>query len=338
LNLSRWSAQINTVIIGRMILAGDIGGTNSRLAIFDEQLNLVSEKAYLNEGRGGLKEIVIEFRSMFDHPVDRACFAAAGAVTDGRVTMNNLNWSLDEKQLAADLGIPRVTIINDLRGHAEGIEVLPPDKFITVYEGRPMRTGGRAIIAAGTGLGEAGLAFDSRTGRYLSFPTEGGASDFSPTNEEEDGLLQFLRKRNKRVFWELVLSGRGLRNLYDFYCQSGRFESKDFLPSDPTPADISAAGLAGTSAVAVAALDLFARLYGAEAGNLAVKTLATGGLYLGGGIAGKIAAKLKQPPFLKAFQSKGTDKMEAVMKLIPIKIVNFDLSGLYGAGNYARHT
>jgi glucokinase len=153
-----------------------------------------------------------------------------------------------------------------------------------------------------------------------------------------------MRKRMKRVCWEEVLSGRGLRNLYDFYCETGRFAASDRLPEDPkwagrgpSPADISAAGLAGTSPVAVAALELFARLYGAEAGNFALKTLATGGFYFGGGIAARIAAKLKLPAVLTAFRSKGSDKMEAVLKQVPVHIVNFDLCGLYGAANYARH-
>jgi glucokinase len=327
-----------------MILAGDIGGTNSRLAIFDEKLNKLAEHVYPNAGRGSLQEIIAEFRASYDHSVDRACFAIAGAVTDGRVTMNNLSWHLEEGQLSSQLGIAKVTLINDLRGHAEGIEILSPDQLITLRDGQPVRGGARAIIAAGTGLGEAGLAFDAKTGRYLSYATEGGQCDFSPTNAEEDALLLYLRKRLKRVCWEDVLSGRGLRHLYDFYVESGRFGVKDRLADDPkwagggpAPADISVAGLAGTSPLAVATLEVFARLYGAEAGNLAAKTLATGGLYFGGGIAARIAAKLKLPAVLTAFGAKGSDKMEAVLNQVPVHIVNFDLCGLYGAANYARH-
>jgi glucokinase len=327
-----------------MILAGDIGGTNSRLAVFDSDLRKIEEKVFKNAGRGSLQEIIAEFRKPFDHPLDRACFAVAGPVAEGHVTMINLSWHLDERELSKQLNIPRVMLINDLRGHAEGIEVLSPDQFITLHAGQPVRGGGRAVIAAGTGLGEAGLAFDAKTGRYLSFATEGGHSDFSATNDEEDALMRFLRGRVKHVYWELVLSGRGIRNLYDFYCQTGQFNKSDELPdkpewagAGPSPKDISDAGLTGTSAVAVAAMDLFAKLYGAEAGNFALKTLATAGVYLGGGIAPKIAAKLKDPAVLAAFQGKGSDKMEAVMKQIPFHIINFELCGLYGAANYARH-
>jgi glucokinase len=312
--------------------------------VFDEKLEKVEEKIFKNAGRASLQEIILEFIKPLKESIDRACFAVAGPVTEGKVTMNNLSWHIEENQLAADLKIKKAYLINDLRGHAEGIAVLPSDKFITLFAGNPVRGGGRAVIAAGTGLGEAGLAYDARTGRYLSYATEGGHSDFSPTNDEEESLFDYLHHRFRHVYWELVLSGRGLRNLYDFYCASGKFAKTDELPEQvtwagagPTPADISAAGLSGASPVAVAALEFFVRLYGAEAGNFALKSLATAGVYLGGGIAPKIAEKLKHPDFLKAFQGKGSDKMEMVMKEIPVHIINFELCGLYGAANYARH-
>jgi glucokinase len=327
-----------------MILAGDIGGTNSRLAVFDSLLNKVEEKVFKNAGRGSLQEIVAEFRAPFSHPIDRACFAVAGPVAERKVTLTNLSWHLEEDQLAAELKVPVVGLINDLMGHAEGIEVLSPDKLITLWPGHAVPSGQRAVIAAGTGLGEAGLFFDSKANRYRAFPSEGGHGDFSPTNDEEDALMHFLRGRVKHVYWEAVLSGRGLRNLYDFYCESGKFAKSDELPNKPeygsagpAPADISAAGLAGVSPVAVAALELFVRLYGAEAGNLALKMLATGGVYLGGGIAPRIASKLTSPQFMTAFQTKSMDKVQALMKQIPVHIINFELCGLYGAANYARH-
>jgi glucokinase len=327
-----------------MILAGDIGGTNTRLAIFDPQLNCLAQKVFPNLGRASLQEIVAEFRKPLGHAIDRACFAVAGPVAEGKVTLTNLSWHLEEKALAGELNIPLVGLINDLMGHAEGIEVLTAERFVTLHEGRPALGGQRAVIAAGTGLGEAGLFFDSKTNRYRAFPSEGGHCDFSPTNEEEDALLHFLRGRMKHVYWEAVLSGKGLRNLYDFYCASGQFAKKDELPTRPEygavgpgPADVSGAGMAGTSPVAVAALELFVRLYGAEAGNLALKMLATGGIYVGGGIAPRIIAKLKSPQFMTAFQAKSTEKLETLMKQIPVHVINFDLSGLHGAANYARH-
>jgi glucokinase len=327
-----------------MILAGDVGGTNSRLALFDPQLKKIEEKVFKNAGRGSLQEIIAEFRKPFQYAIDRACFAVAGPVEEGKVTLTNLSWHLEEKQLAKELAIPTVGLINDLMGHAEGIETLNPDKFITLHGGHPVPGAQRAVIAAGTGLGEAGLFFDAKSNRYRAFPSEGGHCDFSPTNDEEDALMKFLRGRLPRVYWEAVLSGRGLRNLYDFYCQSGQFKKNDEIPDPPNrtgagpdPSEISAAGLAGTSPVAVAALELFVRLYGAEAGNLALKMLAVGGVYLGGGIAPKIAEKLKSPQFLAAFGSKSTAKVQEVMRRIPVQVINFELCGLYGAANYARH-
>jgi glucokinase len=327
-----------------MILAGDIGGTNSRLAVFDSDLHKVEEKVFRNAGRGSLQEIIAEFRKPFDHPIDSACFAVAGPVSQGKVTLTNLSWHLEEQKLCDELKVPRVALINDLMGHAEGIEVLSPDQFITLNAGQPVPGAGRAVIAAGTGLGEAGLFYDFKNKRYRSFPSEGGHTDFSPRNEEEERLMDFLRTRVEHVYWELMLSGRGMRNLYDFYCESGKFAKSDWLPDKPeyggkgpTPADISTAGLNGTNKVAEAALDLFVILYGAEAGNLALRMLATNGVYLGGGIAPKIASKLKSPAFLNAFFAKSTDLIEEIMKKIPVHIINFELAGLYGAANYARH-
>jgi len=325
-----------------MILAGDIGGTNSRLAIFDERMQRVYEKEFKNAGRVSLEEIVLEFLDGKSWGVDRACFAVAGPVSEGKVYMTNVNWHLEEATLASELKIAKVGLINDLMGHAEGIELLPPDKLITLNAGRAARGGTRGVIAAGTGLGEAGLFYDNRIGKYRAFPTEAGHSDLSSRNELEDAVLKFLRPKWKHVFWELVLSGRGLRNLYDFYISTGQFAKKDELPDKPeyegkgpTPADISAAAMNGSSAVAAAAMDLFVTFYGAEAGNMALRLLATGGVYLGGGIAPKIVAKLRQPRFFEAFCAKSVDKYKDLIANIPIHIIDFELSGLYGAANYA---
>jgi glucokinase len=322
-----------------MILAGDIGGTNSRLAIFDENLQKVQEKVFPNAGRAGPEEFIAQFRKDLDQKIDRACIAVAGFVREGKATFGNLNWELDERILASELGCP-VTLVNDMIGHAEGIEVLPPGALITLQAGQPARGGARSILAAGTGLGEGGLVFDARSSRYVAFATETGHSDFSARNEEEDALARFLRARLGRVYWDAILSGRGLRHLYDFYCESDRFSKQDELPKKfeggPTPAEISAAGLAGDSPIAVAALDLFVRLYGAEAGNAALRMLATGGVYLSGAIAIKIIGKLQSDNFLTAFRRKGTDKYQALMAQIPVHVVTFELCGLYGAANYAR--
>jgi len=319
-----------------MILAGDIGGTNSRLAIFDEQLHKQAEQVFKNAGRRELGEIVLEFLGAQSHKPQRACFAVAGPVSMGRVTMTNLGWTLDEQELSQRLKIGKVALINDLVGHAEGIEVLTADRVVTLHSGEPVADGNRAIIAAGTGLGEAGLVFDRRTGKYRSFASEGGHTDFAPRNDREDRLLSFLRKKHGNVSFELLLSGRGLRNIYDFVITEPEFASQKLENPDPAPSDVTNAATAGTSRAAVEAMNWFVSIYGAEAGNLALKILATGGVWVGGGIAPRIVPFLKQPAFLESFRNHSVPKMQSMLAKIPVHVITFDLNGLYGAGNYAR--
>lgn len=320
-----------------MILAGDIGGTNTRLCLFDDQLNMQQPEPvqFPSGGGAGLGEIVRQFLSGRSIRVDRACFAVAGPVSMGRVSLTNLNWTLDEKQLEQELGIPRVALINDLVGHAEGIGVLTPERVITLHAGQPVADGNRAIIAAGTGLGEAGLVFDRHSGKYRSFATEGGHCDFAPRNDREDALLKFLRSRFGNVSFETVLSGPGIRNLYEFVVSLPEFASQR-LPGDPQPPEITAAALGGANPAAVEAMNLFVGIYGAEAGNLALKTLATGGVWLGGGIAAKIERWLRQPVFLESFRNHSVPKIQQMLAKIPVHVITFEMNGLFGAANYAR--
>jgi glucokinase len=320
-----------------MILAGDIGGTNSRLAIFDLQMNKLHEQVYKNAGRSDLEGIIDEFLTGRSEPIDRACFAVAGPVSMGRVTLTNLSWQLDEQAMSERLKIARVALVNDLVGHAEGIEVLTPERVVTLHAGEPMADGNRAIIAAGTGLGEAGLVFQRRTGGYRSFASEGGHCDYAPRDELEDKLLAFLRNRiGGPVSFENVLSGRGLRNLYDFTLTRPEFAGKTLPEADPQPAAVTAAALDGSNPSAAEAMRLFVSIYGQEAGHLALKTMATGGLYVGGGIAPRILSALKQPAFLESFRRHSVAKMQAMLTKIPVHVINFDMNGLYGAANYAR--
>jgi glucokinase len=320
-----------------LILAGDIGGTNSRLAVFDQDLQKIEEKVYPNAGRSSLQEIVQEYTRGLSYHFDRACFGVAGPVAEGKVALTNLSWQLDEQSLATDLKVPRVGLINDLVAHAESIEVLKPEHFITLREGDPVPGGGRGIIAAGTGLGEAGLFFDSKINRYRAWPSEGGHSDFAPQDEEQERLLKFLRGKLGRVSWESVLSGPGLKNVYDFVCSTSQFPKSDQLSMpEVKPADVTDAGLKGTSRAAAKALDLFIALYGAEAGNLALKALANNGLYVGGGIAPRIIEKLRNgPAFLQSFDAKSVPKIQGILSKFPVRVINFDLGALYGAANYA---
>ena len=322
-----------------MILAGDIGGTNSRLAVFDSDLRLVRESSYTNAGRGSLGEIVQEFLKADKPRIEAATFGVAGPVRDGHVTLTNIHWDLEERTLAAELGIPRVELINDLRAHAEGIELLKPSDLNVVNAPPAARKpGNRAIIAAGTGLGEAGLVWDSNAILHHPVACEGGHCDFAALTDQEIALLNHLRQRRLPTTWESVLSGPGLRNIYDFLITEAQLGRDAALPNpDPRPSEISKAALANSNRAASAALELFITFYGAEAGNLALKFLATDGIYLGGGIAPQVADRIRASTiFLERFRRKGPEKIQAVLKSIPIFIITCTTNALYGAANHAR--
>ncbi|HEX3359049.1 MAG TPA: glucokinase [Tepidisphaeraceae bacterium] len=325
-----------------MLLAGDIGGTNSRLAIFDLQFQQIHQSVTPNAGRTSFTEIVREF--LTSAPPDavkqirKGCFGIAGPVAGGKVTLTNLSWQLDEVALAKDLGLDRVSLINDLVAHAEGIELLKPEQLVQLNVGEAAAEGNRAIIAAGTGLGEAGLVWSPTLNGYRAFASEGGHSDFAPRTDQEIALLRFLQQTKKlTATWETVLSGPGLRNIYDFMISPDQLGAAAALQNpNPAPFDIAKAAMENSNRAAFAAMDLLVHFYGAEAGNLALKLLAVGGVYLGGGIAPRIIDKLKSPAFLDAFFSKGPEKMRPMLRKIPVYIINFDLNGLYGAANVAR--
>ena len=319
-----------------MILAGDVGGTNSRLAVFDAKLNKLGEQAYSNEGRGSFTEIVREFLSASatrgGEKIDRAAFGVAGPVKDGRASMTNLPWKLDEQELSRDLKIAKVALINDLVAHAEGIELLRPEQLIVVNRGDFVH-GNRAVIAAGTGLGEAGIFWEPQQRRYRAFPSEGGHADFAPRDDRQVALHKYVRGKYPNASWERVLSGPGLRNIYDYLVNVE--ELPGLAEADPKPKAITKAAVDGTNRACVEALDLFVAIYGAESANLALKVLATGGVYIGGGIAPRIVDKLTSPTFLDPFFATGPENIRAVLRKVPVHIVNFELNGLFGAANHA---
>jgi glucokinase len=323
-----------------MILAGDIGGTNSRLAIFDQQCNKRHEETVKNAGRTGLVEIVRQFLAAMPgelHPIDRACFGVAGPVNQGRVKLTNLMWELDERTLAAELKIPTVALINDLVAHAEGIELLRPGQIETIHAGEPVAQGNRAVIAAGTGLGEAGLVWDRHVGGYRAFASEGGHCDFAPREEIDVALMRYVQQTKGVATWERVLSGPGLRRIYDFLLTPEQLGPAAALDEkDPTPEQIADAARAGTNRAAVTAAELFTRFYGSESGNLALKLLATGGIYLSGGIAINSLDELRSPVFMDALHTKGPDKLRPVLAKMPVYVVTYEKCALVGAANYAR--
>jgi len=326
-----------------MILAGDIGGTSTRLAIFEfEGVSgrplPVIEQTFPSRKYAGLGEIATAFAAEHGLKVEGACFGIAGPVRDGRVVTPNLPWVVDAEQLARELGLPSVKLINDLEANAYGIAALEPGDFVTLNEGAKGAAGNCAVISVGTGLGEAGLYWDGK--RHHPFPCEGGHADFSPRDELESELLRHLRVKFAEfghVSYERILSGPGLREVYEFLRDVKGGEEpawlrEAMLKGDPSAA-ISNAGLQGRCELCVKALDRFVSFYGAEAGNLALKLMATGGVYVGGGIAPRIIAKLQGPLFMAAFTAKG--RMRPLMEAMPIRVILKETTALLGAARAA---
>jgi len=321
-----------------MILAGDVGGTNTRLAVFDDKggrLTPTAEATFPSREHGSLESVLRKFTAAHPLPIDRAGFGVAGPVRHGRSDATNLAWVVDAGLVARELGLEVVGLINDLEANAWGIGVLGRDDLAVLNVGAPDAEGNQAIISAGTGLGEAGLIWDGTQHRPSA--TEGGHSDFAPRNHLEMELLDYLLTQFQRVSVERVVSGPGLLNIYRFLRDTGRGEEPAWLAEklrDQDPgAVVSQAALDGKSDLCVQALDLFVSLYGAEAGNLALKVLATGGVYLGGGIAPKIIRKLQDPIFLNAFTAKG--RLRPLLQTIPVRVILNDKTALLGAARYA---
>lgn len=321
-----------------MILAGDIGGTNSRLALFEQKatgLRLTAEKTYPSQQHASLEEIIKIFLAETSATVTIACCGIAGPVVLGRAVASNLPWIADAAEIARQSGIASVFLINDLEAHGSGIEDLGPSDLAALNSATPAE-GNAALIAAGTGLGEAGMYWDGKV-RH-AFAAEGGHADFAPRNDLEVKLHLYLIQKFGHVSCERVLSGPGLKNIYDFMRDSGTHTEPDWLKDQlHAAADaavvISQHGLAGTAVICEHALDVFTAIYGAEAGNLALRMLATGGVFLSGGIAAKILPKLKSPIFATAFTDKG--RMKSLLESIPVHVILNEKVGLIGAARYA---
>ena len=323
-----------------MILAGDIGGTNTRLAFVEERdghLIPLVETTFPSREHASLEAVLRKFLAANPDPISSAAFGIAGPVRNGRCDATNIPWVVDAALLAKGLGLDQTGLINDLEANAWGLGALEPTDFAVLNTGAPDARGNAAIISAGTGLGQAGLYWDGRLHR--PFASEGGHGDFAPRNELEIELLRYLLKQHQRVSTERVVSGPGLLNVYRFLRDTGRGEEPAWLAErmrqqDPS-AVISQAALRRESALCEQALDLLVTLYGAEAGNLALKMMATGGVYLGGGIAPKILPKLQDPIFLNAFTAKG--RLKPLMQAMPVRVILNDQTALLGAARYAAH-
>ena len=323
-----------------MILAGDIGGTKTVLALFEEangKLRPVRDATYPSREYPTFDEILSHFlRDDRSLTLAAACFGVAGPVIDGRVQTTNLPWTLEEKALAALLKTARVRLLNDLEATAYGVLFLAEEDLTILNAGsRSGSQGNVAVIAAGTGLGEAMLYWDSR--RFYPIASEGGHGDFAPRTDEEIALLRYLRDTcGGHVSYERVLSGPGLYNVYCFLRESGIAPEspalKAQLASGDPSATISELGLAGQEPLCVRTLDLFSQIYGAEAANLALKCLAVGGVYIAGGIGPKILPVLQNGSFLRGFTDKG--RFRGLMESLRVSVAVNPRTPLLGAAYY----
>jgi glucokinase len=321
-----------------MILAGDVGGTKVNLALYefiDGKLKQNRDKQYPAREYSGLEEIVKEFLSA--DRVTAACFGVPGPVRDGRLRLTNLPWTLDSRELSADLSIDHVFLINDVEANGYGLAELSDGQIFTLNQGDTSQIGNRALLSAGTGLGECYLVWNGH--QHIPYPSEGGHADYPPRNEDEIDLLRYLKQKyNGRISVERVVSGPGLTNVYGFLREARGMDEPAWLrkrlaAEDPN-AVITELALAARSEICEKALDIFVSAYGAEAGNLALKFLSVGGLYVGGGIAPRILEKLKDGAFMKAFTDKG--RLSQLLVNMPVRVILESRAALLGAAAYAE--
>lgn len=322
-----------------MILAGDIGGTNTRLALFEEgrERTRVAEGRFLSQNYPSLLPIVQTF--LKQHPnftPNRAAFGIAGVVREGCCRATNLPWVVDARELEKALHISPVSLLNDLEANAWGLRALKPQELCLLHAGDPKLTGNAALIAAGTGLGEAGLYWDGR--QHHPFATEGGHTDFGPRNELEIDLLRYLRKIYGHVSYERILSGPGLYHIYQFLVISGLETAMKEVQSEMTQKDpsivISEWGRNNRDPACARAVEWFISLYGAEAGNLALKIMSLGGLYVGGKIATIFYEIIKKGGFVQSFLDKG--RFSHLLSTIPVYMILNEDAPLLGAVEFAR--
>ncbi len=328
------------------VLAGDIGGTNSRLALYEvasaspgaagrPALTPLRAATFPSREHGGLEEVIARFLGDPAPTIDAAAFGIAGPVVDDAVVTTNLPWHIRAASLRQRLGTPHVRLLNDLEATAYGALILPAEKLLALNPG-VARAGNRAVIAAGTGLGQALLFWDGT--RHVPVATEGGHVDFAPHDEIEHDLLRWLeRKYDGHVSYERCVSGHGLANIFAFLDEHCHLpvadETRRRLASEDPPAVIGELAMSGACTTALAAVERFVALYGAQAGNLALTVMATGGVYVGGGIVNKLLATFTAGGFVQAFKAKG--RYERLVSEIPVWIIRDPDAGLHGAAHVA---
>lgn len=317
-----------------MILAGDVGGTKCNLALFAEKngkLEFVFRERFASKEFAQFDYIIREFARRAAPHLDgkkilAAGFGVAGPVINNRIHATNLPWVVDADTLAREVGVKSVVLVNDLGATGHSLEHLSPEDFCVLNPGTPVLGASLALLAAGTGLGEGILFWDGQ--RYKVVPSEGGHSDYSPRTDQQVELLKFMRHRYPQVSWELILSGRGFRTLHEFLAPTVKHPVFEDPDADPAPF-ITKSGLDHSCPVCVEALDLWTNIYGAEAGNLALKVLALGGVYVAGGIAVKILPKMKDGTFFNAFKDKW--HFEKMLLNVPVSVVLNESAPLIGA-------
>jgi len=321
------------------LLAGDIGGTNTRLTIYrasgDNRYETLREQVFSSGRYPDLESILEQFLGDVAQRIERACFGVAGPVIDQTSEATNLPWRISAEHIQQRFGFEQCWLLNDLEANAWGIGALQAQDLAVLNEGNPQARGNASIISAGTGLGEAGLYWDGRMHR--PFASEGGHTDFSPSDRLEFALFERLAGEFGRVSWERVVSGPGLAAIYHFLGDDHASPTPDWLAREmqnkgvaPT---VSRVALEQRDPLCVEALDLFVRLYAREAGNHALKIMAGGGVYLGGGIAPQILTRLQQPDFIETFFDKG--RMRPLMEAMPVKVILNDKAALLGAARFA---
>jgi glucokinase len=331
-----------------MILAGDVGGTKVHLALYNfdnNRLKPVRDQKFPAAEFARLDDVVHRFLSACDgHPaqpveeISAACFGCPGPVRDGHLKLTNLPWTLDARDLRGSLAIEHIFLINDLEANGYGIPELAPKAIFTLHEGDAAAVGHRGLIAAGTGLGEALLIYDGKH-THTPYPSEGGHCDFAARTDQEIALLQFLRRTLKgRISFERVVSGLGIKNVYAFLRDDQHMEEpawlRERMASEDPNSVIGHCAEDGSSELCHETMQIFAGAYGAEAGNLALKVLASGGIYLGGGIAPKILKTLQNGTFMQAFLDKG--RLSPLLEATPVRVILDDTCALLGAAAFAE--
>jgi glucokinase len=317
-----------------VILAGDVGGTKCNLALFSRkngELKLVYRQRFASKDFSTFELIVKEFSRyagphLGNEKIQGAGFGIAGPVVNNRIHATNLPWVIDADTLAEELQVKPIVLINDLGAWGHSIDHLAPEELAVLNVGKPQPGGTRALIAAGTGLGQSILFWDGT--RYRVVPSEGGHSDFAPRTLQQIELLKFMSRRYPQVSWELILSGRGFRTIHEFLAPTVKHPVFEDPDADPAPF-ITRSGLDKSCPICVQTLDLWTVLYGAEAGNLALKVLALGGVYVAGGIAIKILAKMKDGAFVESFKDKWL--FANLLSDIPVSVVLNEDAPLIGA-------